>query len=94
MKEPAVVVAGATGNLGGRIVKALRARGAKVVALTRASSNALEVARLKAQGAEVAVVDPSRAGDIAKACAGASCVVSALLAPLALLDNARYPAVK
>ncbi len=79
MNEQTVVVAGATGNLGGRIVKALRERGAKVVALTRQSSAPEKVERLRKLGVEIATVDPTSVTDVATACTGASCVVSALL---------------
>lgn len=79
MSEQRIVVAGATGNLGHRIVKALRARGAQVVALTRKTSKPEKVAQLRALGAELVVVEPWNATEVASACRGASCVVSALL---------------
>ena len=62
-----IVVAGATGNLGTRIVRALARRGARVVALTRAGSLPDRVAQLRALGAEVAVVDPASVDSIATA---------------------------
>lgn len=74
MSEQRIVVAGATGDLGSRIVKALLKRGAQVVALTRKESESL-----RALGAEVVVVEPWNATEVATACRGASCVVSALL---------------
>jgi hypothetical protein len=73
-----IVVAGATGNLGTRIVRALRARGADVVALARTSSKEEKVHALRALGAEVAVVDMSSAAAIAEAIGGAACLVSAV----------------
>lgn len=76
---PRIVVAGATGRLGGRIVTALLKRGAAVVALTRVDSAAYTVAALRAQGVEVAVVDLADVDSVAAACRGASCVVSAVL---------------
>ncbi len=79
MSERRIVVAGATGNLGERIVKALREQGAQVVALTRQSSTSEKQARLRTHGAEVVVVEPWNVTELAKACRGASCVVSALL---------------
>ncbi len=79
MTEPTIVVAGATGRLGDRIVKALRAKNAKVVALTRANSNPEKVAALKLEGAEIATVDFKSVDSVAGACEGASCVVSAVL---------------
>ena len=79
MSEPTIVVAGATGRLGERIVRALRAKNAKVVALTRASSNPEKVAALKSLGAEIAPIDLKSVEGVARACEGASCVISALL---------------
>jgi uncharacterized protein YbjT (DUF2867 family) len=74
-----IAVAGATGNLGGRIVGALRARGAAVRALVRTGTTGDKLARLEQSGAEITRVDMAKPADIAAACAGASCVVSALL---------------
>ena len=73
-----IVVAGATGNLGGRITTALRRRGAEVVALARAGASADKVAALEDLGARVARVDMADARTIATACTGAACVVSAV----------------
>lgn len=58
-EQQRIVVAGATGNLGGRIVKALRERGAQVVVLTRKQSSPAKVEPLRALGAEIVVVEPS-----------------------------------
>lgn len=79
MSERRIVVAGATGNLGERIVKALREQGAQVVALARQSSTPEKQALLRTHGAEVVVVEPWNVTELANACRGASCVVSALL---------------
>jgi nucleoside-diphosphate-sugar epimerase len=73
-----IVVAGATGNLGKRTVKALVARGANVVALVRTASGKEKVPELEALGATVAIVDTASAADLAKAMNGAHCVVSVL----------------
>jgi len=73
-----IVVAGATGNLGGRIVRALLERGAGVRALVRPSSARDKLARLQEAGAAIACGDWSNAGALTSACADASCVVSAL----------------
>ncbi len=73
-----IVVAGATGNLGERIVKTLLTKGAEVRALVRESSNPEKVKHLELLGAKVFKVDMTNAQDIAKACYEASCVVSAL----------------
>ena len=78
-EQQRVVVAGATGKLGGRIVKALRERGAHVVVLARRQSSQAKVEPLRALGAEVVLVEPWTAAEVATVCRGASCVVSALL---------------
>jgi nucleoside-diphosphate-sugar epimerase len=73
-----IVVAGGTGNLGQRIVKALIERGADVVVLSRVGTDAEKLKNLTDMGAKIAIVNRADAADIAKECAGASCVVSAL----------------
>ncbi len=73
-----IVIAGATGDLGGRIVKALLAKGADVRALVRASTDVEKVKKLEQMGVKVVKVDMSDTKEIAKACEGAFCVVSAL----------------
>jgi len=78
MSGPTIVVAGASGDLGGRITKALLERGARVRALVRHSSSRDKVARLSDLGAEVVPVDLYSAAEALPACAGAACVVSAL----------------
>ncbi len=78
MNGPLIAVAGATGNLGGRIVRALRARGAGVTALVRPGSARDRRRRLQELGAAIAEVDLGSASEAARACAGAACVVSAL----------------
>ena len=73
-----VVVAGATGDLGGRIVNALLKKGAEVHALVRASTDIDKVKKLEQIGVKVFRIDMSDSKEIAKACEGACCVVSAL----------------
>ncbi|WP_239691987.1 NmrA family NAD(P)-binding protein [Hymenobacter coccineus] len=73
-----IVVAGATGKLGGRLVAALRQRGATVRALVRPETTPANVARLAQLGAEVLPVDFADPGALTRACQGAGCVVSAL----------------
>ncbi len=70
-----IVVAGANGDLGGRIVRAGLARGAVVRALVRPGADA---AVLAAAGAEVVAVDYDDAAALVRACRDARCVVSAL----------------
>lgn len=73
-----IVVAGGTGDLGGRIVNALVDRGAEVRVIVRHSSEAGKISTLEKLGATVFKVDTMNVAEVATACAGASCVVSAL----------------
>lgn len=72
------VLAGATGDLGGRIAEALLERGAEVRAIVRRGSARPKVDALNRRGVDVVPVDYDNFGELAEACAGASCVVSAL----------------
>ena len=76
--NPVVALAGASGDLGFRIAKALAARGADVRALVRPGLDAEEQSRIEALGALPVSVDPADVDLMARALAGASCVVSAL----------------
>jgi uncharacterized protein YbjT (DUF2867 family) len=76
--DATIVVAGATGNLGGRIARALLARGASVRALVRQGTAREKIEPLEALGATIAVVDFNDAAQLTLACSSASCVVSAL----------------
>jgi len=78
MERKTVVMAGATGDLGCRIAAGIRERGAGVRALVRRSSAGSAIARLRTMGAEIVEADFDRPSELARACAGASCVVSAL----------------
>jgi nucleoside-diphosphate-sugar epimerase len=78
MNEPTIVVAGATGNLGGRIARALRERGARVRALVRPSTAQDKIERLRDLGVAIASIDLNNDSQVTQACSGASCVVSAL----------------
>jgi nucleoside-diphosphate-sugar epimerase len=73
-----IVVAGAAGDLGHRVALALLARGARVCALVRPGNTKPNVATLREQGAAIVEVDFNDAVALTRACAGASCVVSAL----------------
>ena len=76
MSQPVIALAGAGGDLGGRIARALVARGASVRALVRPDDS--ERSRIEAMGTTLAPADPADRDAMADACAGASCVVSAL----------------
>ncbi len=73
-----IVLAGAGGDLGGRIAKALVARGADVRALVRPGVKPDERGRIEGYGATIVAADPHSIDDMAAACTGAACVVSAL----------------
>ena len=72
------MVAGAAGNLGRRIAKNLRERGAGVTALVRPGTAPERLEPLRALGATIASVDLADAAAVARAASGAACVVSAL----------------
>ncbi len=78
MSAPVIAVAGATGNLGGRIVRELLARGAEVRALVRPGSAGERVEKLRQLGATAVALDWDDASRLTAACSGAACVVSAL----------------
>jgi nucleoside-diphosphate-sugar epimerase len=73
-----IVVAGATGNLGGRIVKSIIKDGAAVRALVRTGTANDKCEMLRESGARVVEADFHDLEKIAKECAGAYCVISAL----------------
>lgn len=75
---PSIAVAGASGDLGERIVRALAGRGASVRALVRPGLAAAERARIEGMGASLAAADPTDRRALAAACVGTGCVVSAL----------------
>lgn len=76
--QPLIVIAGATGDLGGRIAAILSQQGVRVKALVRSGSSQAKINVLKAQGMEIAEVDFTQPSVLATACSGADCVVSAV----------------
>ena len=72
------MVAGATGNLGGKIIDSLITKGAHVEALVRNESNRESIAKLKAKGINVVEVNMTDKRDIAKVLKNVDCVISAL----------------
>ena len=76
--QKTILVAGATGNLGERIVKALIDLGAEVRVLVRSNSDPLKIAKLESYGAAVFKTDLYNLAEVTKACEGVTCVVSAL----------------
>lgn len=73
-----ILVAGATGNLGGRICRELVKRGAAVRAIVRPSTDASKRETLENMDVQVLEVDMHSTDALAKACTGATCVVSVL----------------
>ena len=76
--DTVVVLAGATGDLGHRVARALGRRGARVRALVRAGSPEEAGSKVRATGATVVDIDFSDPADLQRVCAGAACVISAL----------------
>lgn len=76
--RPEVVMAGATGGLGLRIARALRQRRAFVRAAIRPATSSERTAPLEAAGATLVRADLKDAPGLARACRGATCVISAL----------------
>ena len=73
-----IVVVGATGNLGGKIVNALLTNGAEVRAIVRLATSADKINKLEQSGVMVFQVDMLSKAEISTCCIGAHCVVSAL----------------
>jgi uncharacterized protein YbjT (DUF2867 family) len=73
-----ILVAGATGNLGEKIVKALLERGAEVRVIVRSSSNNEKINKLESLGAKVFKINMLDVEEVSKTCMGVTCVVSAL----------------
>ncbi len=73
-----IVVAGATGDLGGRIITALLKHGAAVRALVRPGTDVAKMDHFAQQGVEVVRVDLEDQAALQQACTGAACVVSTL----------------
>lgn len=75
---PLIVIAGASGDLGFRIARALVQQGAAVRAIVRPNAPAAQRGRLQALGLVLAPADLLDGEALTRACAGAGCVVSAL----------------
>jgi uncharacterized protein YbjT (DUF2867 family) len=78
MDNAITVIAGATGNLIGRIARAILERGANVRAVVRQNSDPAKVEELRKRGAAIAVMDFNSVPEVTEACLGGSCVISAL----------------
>ena len=73
-----VLLAGATGNLGGRILRKLVGLGATVRVLTRPETSKERIAQLHAQGAVVIPAGYDDLDGLRRACTDVDCVVSAI----------------
>ncbi len=73
-----IVVVGATGNLGGRIVTALLTKGADVVAIVRPTSDPAKMDKLTQQGVTIIQSEMTDAQELKPALEGAAIVVSAV----------------
>jgi uncharacterized protein YbjT (DUF2867 family) len=73
-----VLVAGATGDLGKRIVAALLKKGAEVRAVVRSSTAMEKINDLESAGVKVYIVKNWTVEELKEACTSVSCVVSAL----------------
>jgi len=76
------LIVGATGLLGGEICYLLRARGSRVRALTRPTSDAGRVGRLRDRGVELVRGDLKDRASLDAACQGASTVITTASATL------------
>lgn len=77
MSDDTIILAGATGRLGGLIAASLMERGASVRALTRRGSSS-DTSELRAANVSIVEVDYFNRSEMIAACRGGSCVVSAL----------------
>lgn len=73
-----IVLAGATGNLGGKIADALLTNGADVIAVVRLETSRQKIQELEQKGIKVFQVNTNNKTEISKHCPGAHCMVSAL----------------
>ncbi len=71
-----ILVAGATGSLGGEICRRLASQGQRVRALVRSTSNRMAVENLTQLGAELAEGDLKNPATLNQVCEGASVVIS------------------
>jgi len=89
MRAPLIVLAGATGNLGGRIVAELRQRNILVRAVVRPGTSSERLAPLRQQQVEIVEADFNTPSVLVRACQGASCVVSTLLGLRSVIVDAQ-----
>ena len=73
-----ILIAGGTGELGGRIIKALVQQGAQVKAIVRPESKKATTSLLESLGVKLIELDGQNHAALVEACKGAGCVISAL----------------
>ena len=73
-----IIIAGATGNLGGKIVKALLTKDVEVRAIVRLQTDEKKIISLQQKGVKVFQVDTGNQSEISIHCTGAHCFISAL----------------
>ena len=73
-----ILVAGATGNLGLRIVKALVNKDAEIIVVVRSNSDIEKIKVLENLGVKIYKVNSWNLEELKTSCVGVSCVVSAL----------------
>jgi nucleoside-diphosphate-sugar epimerase len=73
-----ILVAGATGNLGLRIVKALLNKDAEIRVVVRSNSDIEKIKELENLGVKIYMVSSWNLEELKTSCVGVSCVVSAL----------------
>jgi nucleoside-diphosphate-sugar epimerase len=78
MDGSTIVMAGATGDLGGRIARAILGRGGSVRAIVRVDCDPAKIEGLRTAGATIVRVARYDVPELTEACRGAACVVSAL----------------
>ncbi|WP_439559015.1 NmrA family NAD(P)-binding protein [Dyadobacter sp.] len=76
--KKAILVAGASGNLGNRICRELIKRDADVSAIVRNSTDPDKIESLTKMGVKIVETDLNSVDEIAKACAAIDCVISAV----------------
>lgn len=73
-----ILVAGATGNLGGKIINALLEKNVTVMAIVRLETSSEKILILENKEVKVFQVDMSNKHEIAKVCQNVDCIISAL----------------
>lgn len=73
-----ILVAGATGNLGNKIVDKLLISGANVVCIVRKQTDRKKIKKLREKGVTILAIDITDVDAVALSCVGVDCVVSAL----------------